>query len=173
MSALRAEVSAALDLAADSMKRHYDKKRRDPPHLAVGDWVLVDAKNIHQDRPKKKLSDKRVGPFQIVQVLSPHLFKLDLPPSWSHSRVFNVERLVPYRQSRFPMQRQHVPPNFDISPPCVSAVHDHRQTRSSLSFFVSLDDASSPDDAFWEDALKLHDPSGLISAYRTAHGLGG
>lgn len=57
MSALSQETSAALRLAAASMKRAYDRHHRDAPPLTVGSLVLLDAAGINTTRPCKKLDD--------------------------------------------------------------------------------------------------------------------
>jgi len=40
------------------MKHYYDKNVKDTPQFKEGDLVWLEAKNIHQKRPNKKLSDR-------------------------------------------------------------------------------------------------------------------
>jgi hypothetical protein len=166
----RDEVAASLDMAADAMKRQYDRGRSPAVPFEVGALVLIDAKNIHQDRPKKKLADKKLGPFKVTEVLSPKLYRLELPPSWRHSSVFNIERLSLYRDASFAGQlrsRPTIVPSLplEVEPPAVTAVHNHRLTRTLLTVLVSMNADHGPEDAIWEDASALHDPDHLVTAY--------
>ncbi len=48
------------------MKAQYDKKKRPAIEYQVGDKVWLDTTNLNLPRPKKKLDDKRTGPFLII-----------------------------------------------------------------------------------------------------------
>ena len=54
-----------MEEAQKTMKRQFDKRRRNPQGLKVGDNVWLENKNIHSNRPSKKLDNKRYGPFRI------------------------------------------------------------------------------------------------------------
>ena len=43
---LRKEAEASLEMAAERMKHHYDKKQQEVPNYKVGDLVLLNMKNI-------------------------------------------------------------------------------------------------------------------------------
>jgi len=49
------------------MKKYYDRKARKQPSIDVGDWVMLNAKNRHTKRRKKKLSPKLYGPVKVVE----------------------------------------------------------------------------------------------------------
>ena len=48
------------------MKRQFDKKTWNPQGLKEED-IWLEAKNIHPNRPSKKLDQKRYGPFKILK----------------------------------------------------------------------------------------------------------
>ena len=48
----------ALDRTGESMNKYYDRKAKQQPDIAVGDLVMLNAKNIRTKRPTKKLSPK-------------------------------------------------------------------------------------------------------------------
>jgi len=48
-----------MEEAQRSMKKQFDKKRRNPQGLKAGDHVWLENKNIHLNRPSKKLDNKR------------------------------------------------------------------------------------------------------------------
>ena len=51
------EVTKVIDMAKERMKRQYDK-RQNPQGLKEGDNIWLEAKNIHLNRPLKKLDQK-------------------------------------------------------------------------------------------------------------------
>ena len=57
----------AMEEAQKNMKQQFDKKRRNPQGLKVGDHVWLENKNIQLNRPSKKLDNKRYGPFRILK----------------------------------------------------------------------------------------------------------
>ena len=74
----RQELADKLRSAAESQKRHYDKKHT-PIKFKVKDEVMLAAKNIKQLRPNKKLSDKYLGPFKVLETVGPQAYRLQLP----------------------------------------------------------------------------------------------
>jgi len=56
-----------MKIAKETMKRQFDKKRRNPQGLKAENNIWLKAKNIHLNRPLKKLDQKRYGPFEILK----------------------------------------------------------------------------------------------------------
>ncbi|KAE8228281.1 hypothetical protein CF326_g6792 [Tilletia indica] len=88
------EAHTNLQSARSDQKRRYDSRRAAIPALRVGMQVWVRLK----DRPipgalQDKLDPRKQGPFDIVEVLSPHRVRLHLPPGYDIDPVFNVEQL--------------------------------------------------------------------------------
>jgi len=61
------------------MKNQFDKKRRSPQELKAGDNVWLESKNIHSNRPLKKLDNKRYRLFKISKNIGLEAFELELP----------------------------------------------------------------------------------------------
>jgi hypothetical protein len=58
--------------------------------------VFLDASDIQTDRPSKKLSHRRLGPFKVLEQVSSIAYRLELPRSMSRLHpVFNVVKLTP------------------------------------------------------------------------------
>ena len=57
------EATKAMDIAKKMIKRQYDKKRWNPQELKEGDNIWLKAKNIHSNRPLKKLDQKTIQTF--------------------------------------------------------------------------------------------------------------
>ncbi|KAE8241928.1 hypothetical protein A4X13_0g7201 [Tilletia indica] len=88
------EANLAIDAARREQKRRYDARRAAIPALREGMRVWVRLK----DRPipgaiHDKLDARKQGPFEIVEVVSPHRVRLRLPADIDIDPVFNVEQL--------------------------------------------------------------------------------
>ncbi len=114
MSQIHAETHNALEKATENMKQQYDKKKQKARDYQVGDKVWLDATNLHLSCPKKKLNDKRVGPFMILDNAGAAAYKLKLPPHWKVHPHFNEKLLTPYILPAFPNQEVPPPPPPDL-----------------------------------------------------------
>lgn len=115
MKKVHEEVEAALNKAADEMKRFADQGRIETPEYKVGDKVYLDLSDIKTDRPSKKLSHKRDGPFEITKVVSPNAYKLKLPKRYNKLHpVFNVSKLRRYTPPQIEGQRSKPPPPIQV-----------------------------------------------------------
>ena len=89
--------------AQAQQKKYYDKKRQSIS-FKVGDWVLLDTKNLslktttaHTDLNKAKLAAKKIGPFEIIAMISDNVAKLKLPRAMKRVHpTFNVDLLSHY-----------------------------------------------------------------------------
>jgi hypothetical protein len=85
--------------AQDWAKAYFDKSVKDVK-FSVGDMVYVSTKHLLQgnisSRPNKSLSSTFQGPFPIVEVMSPTVYKLELPPKWKVHPVMHVAVLKRY-----------------------------------------------------------------------------
>ncbi|KAE8229707.1 hypothetical protein CF326_g5316 [Tilletia indica] len=88
------EAHSAIASARKEQQRRYGTKRATIPQLRVGmrAWVRL------KDRPisgtiQDKLDARKHGPFEIVDVVSPHRVRLRLPVDLDIDPVFNVEQL--------------------------------------------------------------------------------
>ena len=57
------KITKAMDMAKETIKKQFDKKRWNPQGLKKGDNIWLEAKNIHLNRPSKKLNQKRYRSF--------------------------------------------------------------------------------------------------------------
>ena len=115
MGKMREEARAALTKARDLMKRYYDRHRGTAIDYKEGDLVWVEKTNIPSNRPMKKLDDRRMGPFPVMEKVGAAAYRLRLPGQ--HRRrhpVFNQDLLMPFRPPRFTQQQQPPPPDPDL-----------------------------------------------------------
>ena len=83
------------------MKKQFDKKRRNPQGLKVGDHVWLENKNIHLNQLSKKLDNKKYGPFKISKNIGSEAFELELPEEWMIHNIFNEDLLTQYIKPKF------------------------------------------------------------------------
>ncbi|SJL06748.1 uncharacterized protein ARMOST_10090 [Armillaria ostoyae] len=114
MAKIHKETETALEEAARRMKAQYDKHKRPSHEYHAGDLVWLDTTNLHLPRPKKKLDDKHVGPFRILEKTGASTYKLKLLPHWKIHPRFNKKLLTPYTPPTFPNQEQPPSPPPDL-----------------------------------------------------------
>jgi len=93
--ALQQEMRKKLEVARTYQKKYADRKSMHQG-FKVGDKVLVSARNIRSQRPKKKLDYKYLGPGEILAQLGPSSFKVTLPGLNKVHPVFHVSLLEPW-----------------------------------------------------------------------------
>ncbi|SJL18614.1 uncharacterized protein ARMOST_22211 [Armillaria ostoyae] len=114
MAKIHKETKSALEEAAHRMKAQYDKHKCPTKEYHAGDLIWLDTANLHLPQPKKKLDDKHVGPFQVLEKTGASAYKLKLPPHWKIHPRFNEKLLTPYTAPAFPNQEQPPPPPPDL-----------------------------------------------------------
>jgi len=78
--------------------------------LKVGDNVWLENKNIHSNRPSKKLDNKRYGPFKISKDIGSGAFELELPEGWMIHNIFNENLLTQCMEPKFKGQHEEPAP---------------------------------------------------------------
>ena len=108
MKTVHEEAEAAVSKARDDMQRYADLNRGLVPVYKVGDRVWLSAKDLKLNHPARKLSERQLGPFEIIKVVSPNAMKLKLPASYKIHDVINVSRLRLYKEPT--LGQRTVPP---------------------------------------------------------------
>jgi len=97
MKTVHEEAQAALSKSRDDMTCYADFHRGEALEYKIGDKVWLSTKNLHVDRPSRKLTERQLGPYEIVKIISSNAVKLKLPASFKIHDVINVSRIRPYR----------------------------------------------------------------------------
>ncbi len=99
LQAEREELSDQLRRAHEKQKLYYDRKHQ-KMRFQEKDLVVLAAKNIRQLRPNKKLSDRYLGPFEVLEAVGKHgqAYRLKLDPSFKIHDVFHVSLLEPWHK---------------------------------------------------------------------------
>lgn len=91
----REKLAEQLGKAVEAMEKQYNKNRKDM-QFAVGGIVMLDARNVNQARPSRKLSNRYRGPFEVTHVWR-QSYKLRLYPEMRRLHdTFHVSLLHKY-----------------------------------------------------------------------------
>jgi Chromo (CHRromatin Organisation MOdifier) domain len=155
-----------------TMKKHYDGHRREAPVFKVGDKVWLEAKNITTDRPTKKLDDRRLGPYEILEKVGASAYKLRLPETDKSHPVFNEALLTPYEEP--PAHRREERP----APQIVSGNEEyeveeilkHRKRGRGYQYLVKWKNYPIGERT-WEPRSHLTNAKKLLDRYNVEHGI--
>jgi len=175
MQAARQEAESALHQAAEDMARYYDQQRGVAVSYKVGDQVWLDGKDISTDRPSKKLSDKRYGPFKIVKVVSPNAYQLELPSTMKLHPVFHTVKLRPYFPDSIPgrtVSHPRPPPVVDGESPEweVEYIKDSRLVSRGQGLQYKVKWKGFPqEESTWEPAANLKNCKQAVEDFHRKH----
>jgi hypothetical protein len=92
-----------------------DRRQTPPPDFKIGDKAFVKAEFIRTTRPSKKLSEKFLGPYEIISQVGSLSFTLRLPDSMRGIHpIFRVVMLESETPNTIPNRIQPPPPPVDI-----------------------------------------------------------
>src|SRR5260221_4776663 len=101
---IQAELKENIAQAQERYRKNADKHRTEPPKLKIGDQAYVKAKFFRTRRPSKKLSEKNLGPYDVIGKPGTHSVTLCLPCQFhSVHLVFHVSQLEPAQPNPFPL----------------------------------------------------------------------
>ena len=80
-----------------------NRHRKSSPEYKVGDLVWLSTKNIHTEKPSKKLDHKKIGPYKITELVELSYW-LNLPASMRIHDVLHLGFLRPATKDLLPGQ---------------------------------------------------------------------
>ena len=104
------QATKTMEEAQKKMKKQFDKKRCNFQGLKVGNNMWLENKNIHLNRPSKKLDNKRYGLFKISKDIGSEAFQLELLEGWTIHNVFNKDLLTQCVKPKFKGQHKKLAP---------------------------------------------------------------
>jgi hypothetical protein len=152
MKEITDHLQAEILRAQHRQQEYADGKRRPAPAFRVGDKVWLNAQNIATQRPSRKLDHRRIGPYEIIKVVSPYAYKLQFPASIKYHPVQHVSLLDPFDDDPLPGQHNPPPPPVivdDNEEWHVEEILDSRLYRRRLQYLVKWIGFDRPD---WEPA---------------------
>src|SRR6266850_2764714 len=135
------------------------------PYLK-GQKVWLEGTNLHTTHPTTKLRPKRYGPFQVIEVLGPTTYRLELPAQWKIHNVFHGSLLLPYYETKehghnFP---EPAPDLIEGQPEWeVEEILNSRRYRRKLQYLIKWKGYSDAHNS-WEPEENVTAPA-LLAAY--------
>ncbi|MBW0547113.1 hypothetical protein O181_086828 [Austropuccinia psidii MF-1] len=154
--------------------KYAERNRAILPDFQPGAKVWLASKNIKTTIPKKKLSERWLGPFEALKKIGSHAYQLKLPQQWkSVNPVFHVSLLEPMKQSTIRNQHQFPPPPVIVEKQEeweVSQVLDSKIKRGTLWYLVEWEGFNEdPERTAWEPASNLTNSPDLVKDYNTLY----
>ena len=176
LSELHEELQKAILLSQEHYQILADKNQIPPPEFKVGDWAYVKAQFFQTTQPAKKLSEKHLGPYEIINQAGPLSWTLCLPEGMHTIHlVFHVSMLEPSIPNYIPNCTQPPPPpitiddelEYEISEILDSKLDNWRHVCKLLylvkwSVYEGTDEETS-----WLPANELGHASEIISEFHT------
>jgi hypothetical protein len=92
-----------------------DARRKPAPEFKIGSKVFVKAEYFRTTRPSKKLSEKNLGPYEVIAHPGTHSVTIRLPESLRTVHpVFHVSQLEPGTLNSIPNRTQPPPPPVKV-----------------------------------------------------------
>ena len=99
MKKVQKETGAVLKKTQKEMKRYADRNRKEIEEWKKGDRIMLSIKDlVFKERLVRKLVERYVGSYEIEEVVSTNVVKLQLPSSMRIHLVVNVSRVVRYKE---------------------------------------------------------------------------
>lgn len=171
MAEVHSKVRHEITRAAANAEKYYNQKRSEAATYAPGDKVWLDARNIVTRRPSRKLDWRSHGPFEIIEPVGSHAYRLKLPDQWEIHDVFHVSLLHPHHQDADPDRHPAPPPLTEVDGEMeteVAAVLASRTYKGRLQYFVSWVN-EPPSNNLWIDADELANAKDLVEEFHRLH----
>jgi len=167
---LHEDLSELIKSAQNQQAKYYDTKHK-RVEFSVGDKVWLLSRNIHMQRPSKKLDWKRLGPYPILERIGTQAYRLQLPLSMKIHPVFHVSLLDRYTESDIPTRIQ-LPPQPVIVDNQVEFeaedVLDSKIMRKQLFYLVKWKGYPVSDNS-WEPASHLSNARDLVDSFHAKY----
>lgn len=163
---------ASLEHAQTQNQKWYDGKRTSRS-FAVGEQVLLRAKNITTRRPSKKFDARYLGPFTVNARVGKLAYRLGLPPAMSRLHpVFNVTLLEPWNtptaESNFRPGNIQIPNNIATGDRYeVEGIMDQRHTQARGQEYLVKWLGWPIEDSTWEPTANLDHCEEILGEYLT------
>ena len=162
------EALAAHELARRKMAGRITKNFKP---FEKGQKVWLEGKNLKAGYENIKLGPKREGPFEIIDTISPIVYKLKLPPRWKIHPVFHAALLMPYVEmtehgpnfTQPPLEKVNEEEQFEVE-----AIVGHRKVGKTYQYLVKWEGYPMVDNT-WEPETSFEGAAETLSAYKNRH----
>jgi hypothetical protein len=160
----------AIKCGADRQAYQFDKGRR-APSLEAGDEVLINPHTLELVREtgkSRKLMQRKIGPFEITEVISPTAYRLRFPDTYKGHNVINIQHLTKYHRStddtrpRMADPRGSLPSTEEYE---VEKIVGERRRKGRLYYRIRWKGYDAEDDT-WQSARDVRNAPELVKAWR-------
>lgn len=165
----------AIARAQEEQAKAYNRGRRPAPVFKVGSRVLVNPHTLEWLESKGegvKLNQRWIGPFEVIEVINPKVYRLRMSNKYPGSPVFNIEHLRRYEESPpefgpreiLPETRDKVPEDPEEE---VERIVGHKWDKKKGRYlFLVRWEGYGPQFDTWEPAYHLKNASFLLNKYK-------
>ncbi|KAF8748121.1 hypothetical protein RHS01_11036 [Rhizoctonia solani] len=159
------EAESALRMSKERMTR--DKGTI--PEYSIGEKVWLDGKNVELRTNSNKLDPKRLGPFKIVEKISSHAYRLELPETLKIHNVFYVGLLSKSHESPSqPFPERPPPETIEGEEEYeVEQIIDSKQQKGKWFYLIKWK-GYGPEDNSWEPKELLEHSQEEIKRFNQA-----
>ena len=150
--------------AETAVEKHFNKKRKDM-HFIAGDLVRLSTKHIRTLRAHKKLAERFIGPFKVLERVGANAYKLELPKKYNRlHHTFHVSLLENYhvRDGCEPPEPQDIDGVEEWE---IERILDERIHHKKTQFYVRWKGFSEANDS-WEPEEHLEHAQEAINEFR-------
>jgi len=105
MMELHSTLKAELTYAQARHSEYTDGSRLPAPQYLPSDKGWPSSKHFRTQRPSRKLDHKFLGPYEVVESVGTHAYRLKFPPSIKRHSVVHVSEIEPASDDPLPGQR--------------------------------------------------------------------
>lgn len=167
LEAARKDAEAAMRMSKKDQAKEGDVENRT---FEVGDMVWLDAKPI-QIKGVRKLTARKLGPYKVIDKISPVDYKLDLPKDLRVHPVFHIDRLSLWKGNEVngilppPPEPVEVEGEEEYE---VEEVLDSKLVGRGLRYLVKWKGYGEGNNS-WEPAKNLENAKDLVKAFHKKH----
>ncbi len=109
LSKLYKELKENLIKAIKKQEKYANQHRMEAPEFKKNDKVWINSSLILRNK-NKKLKPRKLGPYKILEKVSPVSYRVELPKNIRIHPVIHVSELEPYFEDKFKRKQNPPPP---------------------------------------------------------------
>ena len=157
---------------AQTEQKKYADRKRIPNPFTVGQKVYLSAKNIKTKRPKKKLDNLWLGPYEIISKIGNEAWKLKLGVGMEKLHpIFHSSLLEVFHENKIPGRIIPPPPPVEIDDVYeyeVDKIVDSRIIRNQLQYRIKWKHYGVEHDS-WEPDINIANAIDLIKEFHDTY----
>ncbi|CCO35049.1 Retrotransposable element Tf2 155 kDa protein type 1 [Rhizoctonia solani AG-1 IB] len=158
------EVASALRQSKSRLVE--DQNQEVPISFDVGEEAWLDAKNVNLKTKSDKLTERRLGPFEVIEKISDRAYRLKLPDTMKIHDVFYVGLLSKVKRNELQAWENRPPPiTVDGEEEYkVEGIMDSRENKGKWEYLVKWK-GYGPEESTWEPKANLQNAAKHLKKY--------